>query len=102
MAYEIIWSEEAIEDINSIAEYLERDSFQYACSVVEKLYNAPIKLTDHPKAGKIVEELTDELIREITVYPYRLIYKIENMSVQIAAIIHGARNFEPVIKKRVI
>jgi plasmid stabilization system protein ParE len=39
MDYRIVWSPEAIEDIESIAEYIERDSKFYAKAVVNKIFN---------------------------------------------------------------
>ena len=38
MAFTLEWSEEALEDIESIAEYIEKDSPTYAKSVVSKFF----------------------------------------------------------------
>ena len=65
MAYEIVWSEDAVYDIESIAEYISKDSSIYAKSVAEKLYSAPEKLASNPKIGRVVPELYDTNIREI-------------------------------------
>ena len=38
MAFKLEWSEEALEDIKSIAIYIEKDSLTYAKSVVSKFF----------------------------------------------------------------
>ena len=94
MDYPITWSEEAIEDIIDIAEFISRDSENYAKSVATRLYSEPEKLVKFPKLGTVVPEFTDLNIRELFIYSYRLIYKIEFESIHIAAVIHGSRQLE--------
>jgi len=77
MDYRIEWSPEAIEDIESIAEYIERDSKFYAKAVVDKIFQATEKLKEFPKIGRVVPELGREDIRELIVYSYRLVYQVK-------------------------
>ncbi|HLA74633.1 MAG TPA: type II toxin-antitoxin system RelE/ParE family toxin, partial [Gammaproteobacteria bacterium] len=37
MAYRVVWSIEAVEDIESIANYIDRDSAYYASAVVNRI-----------------------------------------------------------------
>ena len=60
MALRIEWSPEAIEDIESIVEYMERDSKIYAKSVVNKVFQSTEKFKEFPKIGRIVPELEKE------------------------------------------
>ena len=46
MDYNLIWSSDAISDIEEIAEYIARDSVFYAESIVQRLYDN-VPLTDH-------------------------------------------------------
>ena len=94
MAHELIWSEEALEDIDSIATYIEKDSPIYAKSVVSKFFEKVEILISFPKLGRVVPEINQENIRELFVYSYRLIYKIESNTILIVAIIHGKRLLE--------
>jgi len=91
MAYEIIWSPEATEDLQSIVEYLSRSSPRYASTVAESLLEAADKLAHLPFAGRVVPELEDTMIREKFVHNYRLIYQIHDESITIIAIIHVRR-----------
>ena len=77
MDYRIVWSPEAIEDIESIAKYIERDSQFYAKAVVNKIFQSTDKLKEFPKIGRIVPELGREDIRELIVYSYRLVHQVK-------------------------
>ena len=99
MAYRIVSSPEAIEDIESIAEYIERDSSFYAKAVADKIFWSTEKLKEFPKIGRIVPELEKEDIRELIVYSYRLVYQIKENQILIIAVIHGKRQFENVLEK---
>ena len=61
---EIVWSPEAIEDIELIAEYISRDSPIYAYSVIAKIIDVSRKLTDFPQIGRIVPEIKQDNLRE--------------------------------------
>jgi toxin ParE1/3/4 len=47
-----------------------------------------------PFSGRIVPELGDESIREWFAYSYRVIYRVEDEIVTVAAIVHGRRLLE--------
>lgn len=91
MAISIVWSEEALEDIESIASYIEKDSPVYASSVVSKFFEKAELLRENPKLGRIVPEFSEESLREIFVYSYRLIYEVKESAVVFVAVIHGKR-----------
>ena len=91
MAINIIWSEKSIDDLESIATYIEKDSIYYAKSVVSTIFSKVDILLDFPLLGRVVPEYQDENIRELFVYSYRLIYKINKNNISIVTIIHGKR-----------
>ncbi len=99
MDYRIVWSPEAVEDIESIAEYIEKDSQFYAKAVVNKIFQSTEKLKEFPKVGRVVPELEREDIRELIVYNYRLVYQVKERQILIIAVIHGKRQFEDVIEE---
>ena len=94
MAILLEWSNEALEDIESIATYIEKDSPFYAKSVVTKFFEKAEIIKEFVELGRIVPELGDSSIREIFVYSYRLIHKIDSNSVLFVAVIHGKRLLE--------
>lgn len=94
MAIQLEWSNEALEDIEAIATYIEKDSPAYAKSVVSKIFEKAEIIRYFTQLGRIVPELNDSTIREIFVYSYRLIYKIDSNTVLFVAVIHGKRLLE--------
>jgi toxin ParE1/3/4 len=48
-------------------------------------------LTRFPRAGRKVPELDDENVRELVVYSYRIIYRLQDDDALIVAVIHGKR-----------
>ena len=91
MALRVAWSPEAVEDIESIAAYIERDSTYYARAVVGKIVEMGKSLSQFPESGRIVPEIDDPAIRERFVYSYRVIYRVETDRLLIVAVVHGRR-----------
>ncbi len=94
MAFRLEWSAEAIEDIEAIASFIEKDSLTYAQAVVSKFLEKAEILQEFPEMGRTVPELNTEHIREIFVYSYRLVYKVYENKILIVAVIHGKRLLE--------
>ena len=63
MDYRIIWSPQALEDIEALAGYITRDSLTYAESTVERILEAPERLRQFPKLGRVVPEKYHEDVR---------------------------------------
>lgn len=98
MDYQVIWSPEALDDVDEIAAYIAKDSPFYAQSTIEQLIVAARKLANLPLRGREVPELNDSEYRECFVQSYRLIYRVEEAKakVSVAAVIHGRRRLESV------
>ena len=96
---EVVWSHEATEDLESIAEYISRDSVFYARAVVTKILAVSRKIPDFPLIGRIVPEIGDKNIRERLIYSYRLVYRIEPQRILIVAVIHGKRLINNIQKR---
>lgn len=98
MAYLLIWSPRALEDLESVAAYISRDSTAYAASVVRTILSKARVLSAFPYSGRVVPEFDDESIREIFAYSYRIIYRAGEAEVEIAAVVHGKRQLEQTYK----
>lgn len=94
MARKVIWAYAAEEDLEAAASYIHRDSPVYAASFVDRALEAGRSLNEFAERGRIVPELRDSSIREIFVYSYRLVYRIEDDRISIVALIHGRRDFQ--------
>lgn len=96
MVKRLNWSQEAVEDLESIVHYIERDSTFYARAVARQIVIVAKKVPENPYIGRIVPELSCPEIRERFVYSYRLVYQIQAENVLIVAVIHGKRLLENV------
>ncbi|OGA06495.1 MAG: plasmid stabilization protein [Betaproteobacteria bacterium RIFCSPHIGHO2_12_FULL_69_13] len=99
MALGLGWSPEAVEDVEAIAEYIERDSPWYAKAVASKIVETAESIPEFPELGRIVPEVGNPSIRERFVYSYRVIYRIEAERILIAAVIHGSRLLQPFLER---
>jgi plasmid stabilization system protein ParE len=93
MDYGIVWSGDALDDIDALARYIARDSILYAQQMVSDIMRSGDALTSQPTRGRIVPELSDPTIRELFIYSYRLIYQIHESEheVHVLAVLHGKR-----------
>jgi plasmid stabilization system protein ParE len=91
MAYRVEWSARGVEDLEAIARYISVDSPAYAAAVVKTILSTARNLSHFPLAGRVVPEMADESIREWFAYSYRVIYRIEEEFITIAAIVHTKR-----------
>jgi plasmid stabilization system protein ParE len=96
MARGLIWSSEALGDIENIAEYINRDSPYHARQVVERLLELGESIPQQPKLGRVVPELNNSEVRERFLYSYRLIYELKGNEIHVLAVIHGKRLLEAV------
>jgi plasmid stabilization system protein ParE len=99
MARSLVWSPEAIEDIEAIAAYIERDSPWYAKAVATKIVEVAESIPEYPELGRIVPEIGELTIRERLVHRYRVIYRLDEGRILVAAVIHGRQDFEPFVAR---
>ena len=88
------WTPEARRTLEEVIEYIDSQSTQGAQTVLEQALGAADSLETLADRGRVVPERADPSIREVFVYQYRLMYRVEGESVQILAFLHGARDFE--------
>jgi plasmid stabilization system protein ParE len=81
-----------VADLTEIRDYVARDSDAYAAALVERILSSIDRLSDFPNLGQRVPELDDDLIRQLVVDRYRVIYRVRAQAVDLAAIVHGARD----------
>jgi toxin ParE1/3/4 len=92
VAHRVAWSAEARADLRRIAEFVAQDSPSYASTIVDAVLARVARLGEFPRMGRVVPELEDESFRELLVYSYRVMYRLEGDSVIVAAVIHVKRS----------
>ncbi|HEV7744103.1 MAG TPA: type II toxin-antitoxin system RelE/ParE family toxin [Pyrinomonadaceae bacterium] len=93
MAYNLIWSPAARDDLHDIVSFISRDSPRRAEAFGYRLILEIDKLLTFAAIGRIVPEYGSAKIREIIVRSYRIVYRVNHESrlIEIARIWHGAR-----------
>ncbi|WP_028296864.1 type II toxin-antitoxin system RelE/ParE family toxin [Olivibacter sitiensis] len=73
---EVIWTDNAVADLNDIGEYIAKDSERYAELTVSKLFAAADVLEENPRVGSVVSEFRDDKIRQLIIDNYRMVYQV--------------------------
>lgn len=92
---QVIWAPSALDDVESIAEYIARDSVEMASLFVSRLFDATDRLQEFPSSGRIIPEINNPDCREVVYGTYRIMYRKEGNEVWITGVIHGARDWKP-------
>ena len=71
----IIWTEPALNNLDDIAEYIALSNLPAAQRLVQKIFEKVDRLEQHPKSGKVPQELSKLDYREVIVNPCRIFYK---------------------------
>ena len=91
----LIWTDQAIDDLQNIGDYIAEDSEKYAKLTVTKLFERVQILKQFPNAGRIVPEQNDETVRELIEGSYRIIYELfQDDRIYILTIHHSSRELK--------
>jgi toxin ParE1/3/4 len=91
----IVWTPQALEDIDAICEFIAKDAPRYAQMFAIRVFNATDRLEIFPESGRIVPEINQHNIREVIFGNYRIIYRLQDDEVQILTVYHSARLLDP-------
>ena len=87
----LIWTRRAIEDVQSIKQFIAQDSPHYADLVIQRLIASVERLPALPQSGRIVPEINDSTIREVIHGSYRIVYRLIRAEIHIVTVHHAAR-----------
>jgi toxin ParE1/3/4 len=83
------WSPLAVERVSEIAEYIARDNPGSAENWVNSVFEKVEKLKTFPESGRVVPEINNRTIRELTYGDYRIIYRLEKEKISVLTVRHG-------------
>ena len=90
---QITWSRRALDDLQSVFEFVSKDSDRYAERLVDALVERTEILTQQPYVGRMVPEWEDEAIRELIEGNYRIFYNVtETKDIFILRVHHSAQS----------
>lgn len=91
----LIWTDQAINDLGDIGDYIAESSEKYAKLTVTRLFEKPNLLKTFPQAGRIVPEKNDENLRELIEGNFRIIYEIVSADqINILPVYHSPRDLK--------
>lgn len=97
----IQWTTVALLDMNDAVAYIAKDSKVYAARFASQCEAAANAFREYPYKGRLVPELPRSGLRELIAAKYRIIYRVKTESIEIIALIHGARNLFGALEDRV-
>ncbi len=87
------WSLRARRDLEQIRDYISMDSMEYARRMVERIVKAVERVALFPESGGMLPEWESPELRQVFIGHYRIIYRIHPELIEVALILHGARQF---------
>ena len=103
--YDVHITQNAENDLNEIILFIAQNNPRTAIKIMEKL-QAKINTLDHfPNRGGYVPELLAKNIqeyRQITESPWKIIYKIDDKTVHILAVIDSRRNLQDILIRKLL
>jgi plasmid stabilization system protein ParE len=92
VARRLSWSPRARQELREILDYITRNSPGNEASVAKRFFARVASLPDQPGQGRRVPEYEGEdELREVLVHRWRLIYRTTDRTIEIIAVVHGAR-----------
>lgn len=85
----VIWSRQSLERLSEIEEFIARDSLERAVRFVDCLIERGESVSRNPQIGRIVPEISNPSIREIIAKKYRIIYRVQEDTIEILTVFEG-------------
>lgn len=95
MSFRLRWTEQAVDQLTAIAEFISITSPIYAEHAVDRIVRRLEQVKKFPESGRVVPEYDQSDIRELIEPPYRLIYRWRGEAVDVLAILHSRQSLGP-------
>jgi toxin ParE1/3/4 len=92
---EIIWTDPALSDIDSIADYIALDKPSAARDLVQRIFRHVGLLADNPESGSRPRELKGQRYRQIIEPPCRIVYRFDGRRVFIVHVMRAEQLLKP-------
>ena len=100
MARKVIWTDPAVDDLESTVEFIAKDSPSYAAAFAQQICDAGDSLAESSERGHRLLDPELRHFRELFVGRYRVIYTVEPQSVTLHAVLHGSRDLSKALQGR--
>lgn len=96
---EIVWTEEAVEWLSEIKNYIAANNPSAAFRTVKGIYDKIQTLSEFPEIGHLYPSRPELNVRILLFDHYRIAYRFNGTIVEILGIFHGALNLERLLKE---
>ncbi len=93
MAFKVIWTESASDDLGAVVRYTSRHNPDAARAVGYGIYDRVQVLIEFPELGSVIREMNDPDWRQLVFRSYRIVYHINRAQglIEIVRVWHAAR-----------
>jgi len=97
MAFQIIWADSALADLEQIVRYIAAEDSDAARRFGLTLISRVEETASFPRKGRVVPEENQETLREIIFAPYRIVYELSDREgvLHVLRVWHSARGAIP-------
>ena len=85
----VIWTDEAVENLWEIEQYIGSNSPKNAESFVNHLIEQGESIALNPHMGRMVPGISNPEIRELIVKKYRIVYRVHEQEIEILTVFEG-------------
>ena len=103
--YSVLWTDTAQRDLESIVDYIAKDSLPNAMVVLDSLEERASALATNPEQWRNVPELRSldlHQYRELIEHPWRILYRVEENRVLVVAVLDGRRELHSLLIDRLV
>ena len=86
---QLIWTEPALSDLDTIADYIALDKPDAAKAFVQRVFSHVEQLQEHPESGSGVRELPNSPYRQIVEPPCRIFYRFDGIKIYVLHVMRG-------------
>ncbi len=94
-ALELAWTEQAVRDLDAIADFIAIDDAVAAVRWVDELVAAAEPVRHAPRMGRKVPEFARADVREVIHGAYRIVYRIAPERIEVLTVFEGHRLLRP-------
>ncbi len=89
----VIWTEPALQDLDTIADYIALDDPQAARGLVQRVFQRVAQLVGQPESGSRPPEMRRSRYRQLVEPPCRVFYRYDGAQVFILYVMRGEKRF---------
>ena len=85
----VVWTQEALNRLYETKEFISQDNPRRAAKFVDYLIQRGESISQNPRIGRVVPEISNSSVREIIAKKYRIVYRIQKNEIQILTVFEG-------------